>query len=403
MTKETGQKGSVLGGMLLVSGSAIGAGMLGLPVVTGIAGFFPSLVILAFCWTFMSVTALLLLEANLAAGPDSNIITMAHISLGRLGKGISFIVYIFLIYSMLVAYVDASGALTYDFFQENFTFTVTRLEGSLFFTILFGIFVYLGTLFVDGLNRLLMLGLIVTYVFVLIFGAGSITKSYFSHQVWGYSFLAIPVVITSFGYHNIIPTLTSYLKGNRKKMMAVVIFGGGLPLIIYVLWNGLFLGAVPYELFELRPSFASVLSFVPDPRVTLFSQYFALFAIITSFLAQALALVDFLRDAFNVKKNAWNRLWITLLVLAPPYFLARSFPGIFVKALGYVGGFAAIILFVLIPAFMVWELRYRRRQNQYKIMPGGRPMLFSVILIGLCIMAIEFLQEFFELAARGGF
>lgn len=37
------KRGSVLGGMLLIAGSCIGAGMLGLPIVTGLSGFFPSL------------------------------------------------------------------------------------------------------------------------------------------------------------------------------------------------------------------------------------------------------------------------------------------------------------------------------------------------------------------------
>jgi len=115
----------------------------------------------------MSLTALLLLEVNLFAGKDSNIISMAYQSLGNLGKYISFVVYIFLIYSMLVAYIDASGILTRDFFNRTFNFHLSSIEGSLFFALLFGLFVFLGTIFVDRLNRLFMLGLILTYILVL--------------------------------------------------------------------------------------------------------------------------------------------------------------------------------------------------------------------------------------------
>lgn len=396
MNIQTKERGSVLGGMLLVAGSAIGAGMLGLPLVTGHAGFLPSLVIFFFCWVFMSITALLLLEVNLFAGKDSNIISMAYQSLGNLGKYISFAVYIFLIYSMLVAYIDASGILTRDFFNRTFNFHFSSIEGSLFFAILFGLFVFLGTLFVDRLNRLFMLGLILTYILVLFFGASAVHNEYLQHRVWGYSLLAIPVVITSFGYHNIIPTLTSYLHGDKKRMILVVVLGGALPLLIYVLWEWLILGVVPFQVFQANASFENVLTFVPHSKVNLFSQYFAFFAIVTSFLAQALALVDFLRDAFRAKKTIFNRFWLVLLVLIPPFFLAISFPGIFVKALGYVGGFAAIILFVLIPSFMVWELRYRRRESAHKIVPGGRFTLSCVIFIGFCIMALELLQELFN-------
>ena len=57
-------KGSVLGGMLLIAGSCIGAGMLGLPIVTGISGFLPSLALFFCGWLFMTATALLLVEVN---------------------------------------------------------------------------------------------------------------------------------------------------------------------------------------------------------------------------------------------------------------------------------------------------------------------------------------------------
>nr|NGX29103.1 Tyrosine-specific transport protein [Candidatus Anoxychlamydiales bacterium] len=55
-----------LGSVLLISGTTIGAGMLGLPVMTGFAGFFPTLALLFFFWLYMLVTAFLYLEANLA-------------------------------------------------------------------------------------------------------------------------------------------------------------------------------------------------------------------------------------------------------------------------------------------------------------------------------------------------
>ena len=39
------KEGSVIGGILLIAGSCIGAGMLGLPILTGLVGFFPSLIL----------------------------------------------------------------------------------------------------------------------------------------------------------------------------------------------------------------------------------------------------------------------------------------------------------------------------------------------------------------------
>jgi tyrosine-specific transport protein len=80
------KKGTVFGATLLVSGTCIGGGMLALPVITAPAGFFPSLVLMGACWVFMTLTGLLLIEANLWMEEGAHITTMASRLLGRFGK-----------------------------------------------------------------------------------------------------------------------------------------------------------------------------------------------------------------------------------------------------------------------------------------------------------------------------
>lgn len=89
------QSSRVFGGILLVSGTTIGAGMLALPVCTGLAGFFPSLVLFILYWIFMTYTAFLFLEVNLWMGRSANIISMAKRTLGRWAQIASWIVYLF--------------------------------------------------------------------------------------------------------------------------------------------------------------------------------------------------------------------------------------------------------------------------------------------------------------------
>src|ERR1700722_9255778 len=101
--------GSLIGGMLLIGGSCIGAGMLGLPILTGLAGFFPSLVMFFAAWAFMTLTGLLLVEVNGWFSERVNLVTMFGYSLGRIGKALSWILYLFLFYALLVAYVSGSG------------------------------------------------------------------------------------------------------------------------------------------------------------------------------------------------------------------------------------------------------------------------------------------------------
>ena len=67
----------LLGGVLLVAGTTIGAAMLALPIVTGFAGFWPSVFLCVVFWLYMTFTALLMLEVNLWMGEHTNLITMA--------------------------------------------------------------------------------------------------------------------------------------------------------------------------------------------------------------------------------------------------------------------------------------------------------------------------------------
>ena len=93
MTKKPG---SLLGGILLITGSCVGAGMLGLPIITGLAGFGPSLLMFVTVWLFMTATALLLVEANGWFTRKVNFMSIVEHSLGRGGKILCLLTCLFL-------------------------------------------------------------------------------------------------------------------------------------------------------------------------------------------------------------------------------------------------------------------------------------------------------------------
>ena len=103
-------KGSVLGGSLLIGGSCIGAGMLGLPVVCGLAGFYPALLMLVLACGFMTATGLLLVEATSWFGRPVNLLTLVEYSLGPVGRILCWVTYLFLFYAIL----DNAQCLTHE-------------------------------------------------------------------------------------------------------------------------------------------------------------------------------------------------------------------------------------------------------------------------------------------------
>jgi tyrosine-specific transport protein len=388
------QKGSLIGGILLVAGCCIGAGMLGLPVLSAQAGFHPSLLAFFICWLFMMCTGLLLLEVNLWYGGEVSIITMAGRTLGHPGKVVSWLIYLFLFYSLMVAYVAASGSLISDFIQATTSYHWHHGLGGLLFCLLFGLLLYLGTGAVDWFNRLLMLGLMISYVSLVVVGASHVNPEFLKHRDWTAVTTVIPAVIISFGFHNLIPSLTNYFHSHVKPLKIAIIVGSFIPLVIYLVWEWMILGMVPLQEFKVALDHGEIAtealnSAVGSSWVVNVAQAFAFFAIVTSFLSVSLSFVDFLADGLNIKKTPKGKVILSLLVLGPPFVCALLYPDIFLLALNSAGGFGAVILFGILPALMVWKGRYSQQLGQPQLVPGGKPLLILIIAFALWVFALQ--------------
>lgn len=395
MNPHSSRKGSLLGGTLLVAGCCIGAGMLGLPVLSGQAGFFPSVAMFFLCWLFMVCTGLLLLEVNLWYGGDINIITMAARTLGHSGKIVSWLVFLFLFYSLMVAYVAASGSLISDFIGAATGHHLHSNLGGLLFCLLFGILLYMGTGAVDWFNRFLMFGLLISYVSLVAVGASHVKPELLTHHDWSAVTMVIPAVIVSFGFHNLVPSLTTYFHGDVKSLKRSIVLGSAIPLIIYLIWQWIILGIVPLQDFKLALDKGEIATealknAVGASWIVGVAQAFAFFAIVTSFLSVALSFVDFLADGLNIKKTPQGKVILALLVLVPPFVCALLYPTIFLIALNTAGGFGAVILFGILPALMVWKGRYSQELEKPQLVPGGKPLLVLIIAFAAWIVALQF-------------
>ena len=85
-----------LSGTLLIAGTTIGAGMLGIPLVTAGAGFIPAVVMTCAVFLLMLATGYLLLEATLQMHEGANFLSIAKRFLGVPGKWVTGISYLFL-------------------------------------------------------------------------------------------------------------------------------------------------------------------------------------------------------------------------------------------------------------------------------------------------------------------
>lgn len=401
-TVETSQEqGSVIGGMLLVAGCCFGAGMLGLPVLSAIAGFKPSFIMFLLSWLYMTTTGLLLLEVNLWFSKDVNLVSMAGFALGKIGKAVTWLLFLFLFYCVLVAHVLGIDQLFIDFFLRASGIEIPVWIASIIISFFIGALVYLGAHAVDLFNRILMAGLILSIILLVIMGLPHVDTTKLQHENWLAAPFMLPVLIISFGYHNMVPSLKTYLKGDTKKLKWVIILGAAIPLVVYLVWEFVILGLVPISgvggfqeaLDNGDIATRALRNAVGSSWVVVLAECFAFFAIATSFIAISLSFVDFLADGLHIPKNKLGKALLCLLVLVPPVLMTLLDPGIFLKALNYAGAFGAVILFGIIPALMVWIGRYFLKLDMPRIVPGGKFTLILVMLFSLVVMLVEVIHE----------
>lgn len=387
---------SVFRGALLVAGTTIGGGMLALPILTSLGGFFPSLVLYILCWLFMACTGLLFLEVSLWMNGETNIISMAGRTLGKPGIVAAWVLYLFLFYCLTLAYIVGCGSLITEFFNG----ALPAWAGPGLFILLFSPFVYAGTKAIDKINVFMMVGLTFSFFAFVILGFTFIDPKLYLYRNWTLSLLALPVSFTSFAYQGIVPTLVTYLNHDPKKVRTAILLGSLIPLLVYIIWQGLILGIVPTygpgglaeALQNGQNAVQPLRNFIHNPIIYAFGQYFAFFALVTSFFGVTLGLVDFLADGLRIRKTALGKFFLCLIVFIPPLIFASFHPHIFLIALDYAGGYGCAILLGLMPVLMVWRGRYYLGLKSEQILPGGRLVLSILLLLFVVIgLIVEFI------------
>ena len=386
-----------IGGIFLVAGTTIGVGMLGNPVTTGLIGFVPSILFFILCWLVMLASAFCFLDVNLAVRGEPNMITMAQETLGSWGKWVSWIVYLLLLYSLLAAYILASSPIFADAFTAVTSLDLPDWSSPFLLPLIFGGFVYFGTEGVDLINRLIMVGLLVSYFLLIGALPEHINPQLLTHHSFSSASIALPVILTAFGYHIVIPSLTTYMKHDRKHLAYTIVVGSLLSLVAYGIWQFCTLGVVPVSgKFSIETAYRSGSTITPmlagivkNRWVITFAQFFAFFAIVSSFLGVSLSLSDFLTDGFKIKKSWGGKVLAVLLTFVPPLFFVFSYREGFLLALEYAGAFVAILL-IFLPAAMAWTLKTPKFYSSF----WGRAMLFSISAFSLLIVTLVIIDRY---------
>ena len=358
----------LLGGILLVVGTTIGAGILALPVATAQMGFWGSMALLIGAWGLMTICAFVFLEVNLWLPPNTNLISMAGATLGKYGQVVTWCVYLFLLYSILCAYVAGGG----DLFHYLLTaqgFDISSGSSSIIFTMLFSVVVFFGIKSVDFVNRGLMFGKMGAFLLLVLFIIPYISSHTLIGETVKHSISPAGITVTAvaFGSLMIIPSLRTYFGEDIKSLRKAIFIGMFIPLLCYIAWDLVILGVIPFEgkggLKDMMHSASSnsdllsaLSSILKKDSVTNLARFFTSISMTTSFLSISLCLTDFLADGFRIEKKGAGNFVVFGATFIPPLAIVLYNRDAFLPALQY-AGVSCIILMVLLPALMAWRGR----------------------------------------------
>tara|TARA_R110002050_G_scaffold81028_7_gene173206 strand:+ start:9633 stop:10835 length:1203 start_codon:yes stop_codon:yes gene_type:complete len=389
-----------LGSISIVAGTAIGGGMLALPLATAALGIIPALILLVVIWGLSAYTSLLMLEINLHSGIGDNVHAITGKTLGKVGQLIQGGSFLSLLFALTMVYLMGGSSLLETRLQP-IGINMSNQVAVILFTVIFGGLIAIGVKWIDKVSRILFTSMVVLLVIVVAFllpdvNLISALNNYSTEvasgtalqQLW---LAAIPVVFTSFGFHVCIATIVRYLEGNAVSLRKVLLIGSTIPLICYILWLLVTLGSLGGETVHsfggsLPKLVTALQSLAQSQIISQAIDLFANLALITSFLGVTMSLFDYIAELTRANDDATGRAKTWLMTFIPPLLCALYYPDGFFKVLG----FAAIPLVVMI-IFLPIAMALKQRSQQlggYQV-SGGTLGLVVAGLLGILIVIAQ--------------
>ena len=393
----------LLGCICLIAGTAIGAGMIALPITLAKSGLFLGSLLMIGTWVICYFSALLNLELNLRAGKG---LPLGALSLHYSGKkayvaGSTSL--LLLCYSLLCAYIygGASTLISFDGSPLSFNQAACIYAGCL------GLVMLCSIQKVDLLNRFFFLGKIsVTGIILLVvfwyLDFANLPTMPQANRVLKDMSLAIPVVFTSFGFQVIFHTLTNYTNNDPIMLKRAFFWGSLVPLLAYIAWttvvcslihshNPVLFEKMAFSSVEVGEILQALCHISGSPIMHHLTWAIGFFAVLTSTIGVSLGLIDALKTKHPILNNHWVAV---VSALVPALGIAILVPNAFIKALSFAGMILSFMA-LLLPMYL---LRCANRADDplkywYPILKN--PIILTAIVVyGLWVIASE-LQNLF--------
>lgn len=397
-------KNKVLGSTLIIAGTAVGAGMLAMPLTSAQMGFGLTLLLLTLLWILLTFTAVLYAEVHQYNQNDAGIASLAEQYFGTSGRLFVNFILLFFMYAVLTAYVTGSGSLLLGVLPTFENPDIVQKIMSLIFSIGLGLLVTIGISIADVANRVSFSLKVVIFVVILVLMLNKVSFENLQAAPTNnlLFFSAMPVFFMTFGFHICTPTINEYLDGDHRKVKFSCMLGATAIFIIYVVWqfatHGVLQQSVLIQVLNEEPNLNGLIeAFKVTTGSTTMGEMvriFSLLALVTSYIGVALGLSSAVKDLLMHFKLRHDRTTIGLITFVPPIIVGFTYPQIFLSAFAFAG-----IIFAFIGVFLPVALAYKSRQvyPNGEHTKGGNLSLILAVVFGVIIVAAYILSTFIQL------
>lgn len=361
---------------LTLTGTVIGAGILGLPYVFSKSGFLIGLFWLILLGAIMIYVNLCIGEISLRTKRNHHLPGYASLYLGKPSKKIVFLALVFGIYSALIAYLIGEGE------------SLSRLFfGNPDYAIYFGIAFWLGMVFllsegIKGLKKVEPYAVLVIFAIILgifFWFIPSVNFENVSYVNTTNFFIPFGVVLFALLGFSAVPELRREIKGKEKLLKKAIIVGMIIPIVLYALFAFVFIGVLGDNVPEVATlAFGKIIVLLGI--FTMFTSYFVL-----SFALKDVFTYDFYKTNFS------RFFFVSILPLL--LYLIISFFDLFdfVTILGIGGVVSGGVVGILSLVMNLKAKTLGERKPEYSV-----PINWGIIvIIGIVLIAGVVIELFF--------
>lgn len=396
---------SVLGGSMIIAGTSIGAGMLGLPTISAGMWFYWSILLLIGTWAAMFLSSQALLEVNLHYEPGSSFNTLVKDLLGSGWNIVNGASVAFVLYILIYAYVSGGGSVASHIVQTCFGVHLNQTVAGIAFAVSMIACVWWSTWIVDRFSIVMMGGMVITFILSM---TGMLTqiKIEFLNDIggldgkWLFVFVALSTYLTSFCFHASVPSLVKYFGKKPLQINKCLVYGTLIALVCYFVWILGTDGNVSREQFRAVIAAGGNVGDLIRAAGTQSGGFinrmlesFAALAVATSFLGAGLGLFDYIADLLKFDDSRQGRTKTALVTFLPPTLAGFFWPHGFIYAIGWAGLFATIWS-VIVPAMMLKKARQVKTADVGFRVPCANVVVVGLIAYGLVVIVCHALFIF---------